>query len=248
MGEITEVNGKMINLIAKEDSKSPVTEAYRMIRTNIQFSNEGKGLKTIAFTSAGPNEGKSTVVTNLAIVMAQAGNKVVLLDCDLRSPTLHNVFNLKNKGLSNCVMAGESVFDMIQGTEVQGLDVLTSGPVACYPSELLGSKRMQTVLDELASKYDYILVDTPPILSFTDAAVVAAKADGIILLLEWGKVKPAMAKEAKKILEKTKGSIIGVILNKVGVENNPASVGYYYLYGQKGVELANQQLVQQEAK
>lgn len=238
----------MINLITKEDSKSPVTEAYRMIRTNIQFSNEGKGLKTIAFTSAGPNEGKSTVVANLAVVMAQAGHKVVLLDCDLRNPSLHNVFDLANKGLSNCVMAGENVFDVVQSTEVQDLDILTSGPIACYPSELLGSKRMQIVLDELASRYDYILIDTPPVLSFTDAAVVAAKADGVILLMEWGKVKPALAKEAKRILEHTKSNIIGVVLNKVELDTNPDAVGYYHLYGQGQTEVTRQQLLQEEAK
>ena len=238
----------MINLTAKEDSKSPITEAYRMLRTNIQFSNEGKGLKTIAFTSAGPNEGKSTVVANLAVVMAQAGHKVVLIDCDLRNPSLHNVFNLSNKGLSNCVMAGENVFDVVQSTEVQDLDVLTSGPIACYPSELLGSKQMQKVLDELATKYDYILIDTPPVVAFTDAAVVAAKADGVILLMEWGKVKPALAKEAKQILEHTKSNIIGVILNKVEVDTNPDAVGYYHLYGQSDDEGASQQLLQQEAK
>lgn len=238
----------MINLTAKEDSKSPITEAYRVIRTNIQFSNEGKGLKTIAFTSAGPNEGKSTVIANLAVVMAQAGYKVVLLDCDLRNPSLHNVFNLSNKGLSNCVMAGENVFDVVQSTEVQDLDVLTSGPTACYPSELLGSKQMQKVLDELAAKYDYILIDTPPVVAFTDAAVVAAKADGVILLMEWGKVKPALAKEAKKILKHTKSNIIGVILNKVEVANNPDAVAYYQRYGQSESEGASQQLLQQEAK
>lgn len=238
----------MINLIAKEDSKSPVTEAYRMIRTNIQFSNDDKALKTIAFTSAGPNEGKSTVVANLAVVMAQAGHKVVLLDCDLRNPSLHTVFNLSNKGLSNCVMAGENVFDVIQSSEVQDLDVLTSGPLACYPSELLGSKRMKIVLDELAAKYDYILIDTPPVLAFTDAAVVGAKADGIILLMEWGKVKPALAKEAKKILEHTKSNILGVILNKVELGANPETAGYYQLYGQGENEGSPRQLLQEEAK
>ncbi|NCD08048.1 MAG: polysaccharide biosynthesis tyrosine autokinase [Negativicutes bacterium] len=238
----------MINLIAKEDSKSPVTEAYRMIRTNIQFSNEGNGLKTIAFTSAGPNEGKSTVVANLAVVMAQAGHKVVLLDCDLRNPSVHNVFKLPNKGLSNCVMAGENVFDVVQSSDVQNLDILTSGPLACYPSELLGSKRMKIVLDELASKYDYILIDTPPVLAFTDAAVVAAKADGIILLMEWGKVKPALAKEAKKILEHANSNIIGVILNKVELDFKTDAVGYYHLYGQGQNEATGQQLLQEEAK
>ncbi|NLH46672.1 MAG: CpsD/CapB family tyrosine-protein kinase [Acholeplasmataceae bacterium] len=237
----------MTNLIAKEDSKSPITEAYRMIRTSIQFSNKGKGLKIIALTSAGPNEGKSTVVANLAVVMAQAGHKVVLLDCDLRNPSLHNIFNLQNKGLSNCVMAGENTADVVQRSEVQDLDVLTSGPIACYPSELLGSKRMQDVLNELAEKYDYVLIDTPPILSFTDAAVIAGKADGVILLMESGKVKPALAKEAKQILEHTKSNIIGVILNRVEVDTSPGTPGYYHLYG-KDYNLNEQQLVQEEAK
>ena len=237
----------MTNLIAKEDSKSPITEAYRMIRTSIQFSNKGKGLKIIALTSAGPNEGKSTVVANLAVVMAQAGHKVVLLDCDLRNPSLHNIFNLQNKGLSNCVMAGENTADVVQRSEVQDLDVLTSGPIACYPSELLGSKRMQDVLNELAEKYDYVLIDTPPILSFTDAAVIAGKADGVILLMESGKVKPALAKEAKQILEHTKSNIIGVILNRVEVDTSPGTPSYYNLYG-KDYNLNEKQLVQEEAK
>ena len=239
----------MTNLIAKEDSKSPITEAYRMIRTSIQFSSEGKALKTIAFTSAGANEGKSTVVANLAVVIAQAGHKVILLDCDLRCPSLHNIFNLQNKGLSNCVMAGEKIADVVQSSEVQDLDVLTSGPIACYPSELLGSRRMQDVLNELAEKYDYVLIDTPPVLAFTDAAVISAKADAVILLMEWGKVKPALAKEAKQVLEHTKSNVIGVILNKVEVENTPDSLGYYNLCGQSYSSAgAGQQLLQEDAK
>ena len=239
----------MTNLIAKEDSKSPITEAYRMIRTSIQFSNEGKTLKTIVFTSAGANEGKSTVIANLAVVMAQAGHKVVLLDCDLRNPSLHNVFNLQNKGLSNCVMAGENTADVVQSSDVEDLDVLTSGPIACYPSELLGSKRMQDVLNELSEKYDYVLIDTPPVLAFTDAAVIAGKTDAVVLLMEYGKVKPALAKEAKQVLEHTRSNIIGVILNKVEVENTPESLGYYNLCGQSyGSAGTSQQLLQEEAK
>ena len=237
----------MTNLIAKEDSKSPITEAYRMIRTSIQFSNEEKRLKTIAFTSAGANEGKSTVVANLAVVMAQAGHKVVLLDCDLRNPSLHKIFNLQNMGLSNSVMAGENIVDVVQRSEVQDLDVLTSGPIACYPSELLGSKRMQDVLNELADKYDYVLIDTPPVLSFTDAAVIAGKADGVILLMESGRVKPALAKEAKQILEQTKSNIIGIILNKMKVGTLAGTLGYYHLDG-KDYNASDQELVQEEAK
>lgn len=239
----------MTSLIAKEDPKSPITEAYRMIRTSIQFSNEDKRLKIISVTSAGANEGKSTVVANLAIVMAQAGFKVVLVDCDLRNPSLHSIFDLPNKGLSNCVMAGENISEIVQSSDVQDLDIITSGPIACYPSELLGSKRMQDVLNELAAKYDYVLIDTPPVLSFTDAAVVAAKTDAVILLMESGKIKPALAKEAKKVLEHTKSNIIGVILNKVEMNASTDDQFYYSSYGQQYNEaVPSQQLLQEEAK
>lgn len=238
----------MNNLTVAEDYKSPIAEAYRMIRTNIQFSKMDKKIKTVVITSAGADEGKSTVTANLAIVMAQAGNRVLLIDCDLRKPNIRTLFNLKNRGLSNCVMAGEDIFDVIQESTTQDLDILTSGPLPCYPSELLGSKRMQILLDELGKKYDYILIDTPPVLSFTDAAVISSKADATILLLEWGKVKPAMALEAKKMLELTKSNIIGVILNKAEIENRPDAYGYYNAYYKKRKAEENQELVPQEAK
>lgn len=223
----------MIDLITKNDSKSPVSEAFRTIRTNIQFSSINNPLKTIVFTSSIPDEGKSTVIANLAIVMAQAGNKVVLLDCDFRNPTQHKLFKLHNKGLSNCVAMRKDVFEIVQNSGVDGLDILTSGPVAPNPSELLGSDRMKEVLAELKDKYDYVLIDAPPILPVTDAAVLASRVDGVILLIASGQAAPSLVRESKNRLEQAGANILGVILNKVEVSTSGYGYGYgyYYYYG-----------------
>lgn len=224
-----------VTLIANTDAKSPVSEAYRTIRTNIKFSNiAGQELKTIMLTSATPNEGKSTTISNLAVVMAQAGHSVVLCDCDFRNPTQHKIFGLHNKGLSNCVATGSNVMDIIQQTSVPNLYVLTSGPVAPNPSELLASQNMVDILEELKQHFDYVLIDTPPIMPVTDAAVVSAKVDGTILVIASGTVSPSVAVEAKTRLEQAGAHLLGVVLNKVDVGANSHygyGYGYYYYYG-----------------
>ena len=221
----------MTELITKKHSKSPISEAYRTIRTNVQFSAVNKDLKTIVITSATANEGKSTTISNLGVVMAQAGQKVVIVDCDFRNPTQHKIFQLSNKGLSNCIAMHKSVMEIIQHTDVEGLDVLTSGPVAPNPSEILSSKRMDEVLEILGREYDYVLIDTPPILPVTDAAVMAAKVDGVIMLTAWGNLNPEVARDAKTRLVQAGANIIGVILNKVEVNTPGNSYGYGYGYG-----------------
>ena len=222
-----------VTLIANTDAKSPVSEAYRTIRTNIKFSNiAGQELKTIMLTSATPNEGKSTTISNLAVVMAQAGHSVVLCDCDFRNPTQHKIFGLHNKGLSNCVATGSDVMDIIQQTSIPNLYVLTSGPVAPNPSELLASQNMVDILEELKQHFDYVLIDTPPIMPVTDAAVVSAKVDGTILVIASGAVSPSIAVEAKTRLEQAGAHLLGVVLNKVDVgANSHYGYGYYYYYG-----------------
>lgn len=223
----------MINLIAHENPKSPIAEAYRTIRTNIQFSGVDKKLKTIVITSATPNEGKSTVISNLGAVMAQAGNRVLIVDCDFRNPTQHKIFGLENKGLSNCIAMNKVAKERIQKTEIANLEVIASGPVAPNPSELLGSKRMEQVITELEEDYDYILIDSPPILPVTDAAILAGKADALIQVVAAGQVTPDEAKAAKKRLVQAGANIIGAILNKVEVSNSKYGYGYgyYYYYG-----------------
>ena len=222
-----------VTLIANTDAKSPVSEAYRTIRTNIKFSNiAGRELKTILMTSATPDEGKSTTVSNLAVVMAQAGHSVVVCDCDFRNPTQHKIFGLPNKGLSNCVSTGSDVMEIVQPTKIPNLYVLTSGPVAPNPSELLGSQNMVDIFEELKQHFDYVLVDTPPVMPVTDAAVVSGKVDGTILIIASGEVSPSIAVEAKKRLEQAGAHMLGVVLNKVDVASTGHyGYGYYYYYG-----------------
>ena len=222
-----------VTLIANSDAKSPVSEAYRTIRTNIKFSNiAGRELKTIMLTSATPNEGKSTTISNLAVVMAQAGHSVVVCDCDFRNPTQHKIFSVPNKGLSNCVSTGSDVMEIVQPTKIPNLYVLTSGPVAPNPSELLGSQNMVDIFEKLKQYFDYVLVDTPPIMPVTDAAVVSGKVDGTILIIASGEVSPSIAVEAKKRLEQAGAHMLGVVLNKVDVASTGHyGYGYYYYYG-----------------
>ena len=220
-----------INLIANKDPKSPVSEAYRTIRTNIKFANvSGKELKTIMLTSAEPNEGKSTTISNLAAVMAQSGNRVLVVDCDMRDPTQHKIFQVSNHGLSDCISARDNVMSYVQQTEVDNLYVLTAGPIVPNPSEILGSQVMIDILKAVEESFDYVLVDTPPVLPVTDAAVVGGIVDGVILVIASGSTSPANAKEAKARLEKGGARILGAVLNKVDVAHSH-SYGYYYYYG-----------------
>lgn len=220
-----------INLIANKDPKSPVSEAYRTIRTNIQFANvSGKELKTIMLTGSEPNEGKSTTISNLGAVMAQSGSRVLVIDCDMRNPTQHKIFQVSNHGLSDCISARDNVMSYVQQTEVANLYVLTAGPVAPNPSEILGSQVMIDILKAVEESFDYVLVDTPPVLPVTDAAVVGGIVDGVILVIASGSTSPANAKEAKARLEKGGARILGAVLNKVDVAHSH-SYGYYYYYG-----------------
>ena len=229
-----------VTLIANTDAKSPVSEAYRTLRTNIRFSNiAGRELKTILMTSATPDEGKSTTISNLGVVMAQAGHSVVVCDCDFRNPTQHKIFGLPNKGLSNCVSTGGDIMELVQDTKIPNLYVLTTGPVAPNPSELLGSQNMVDILEELKQHFDYVLVDTPPVMPVTDAAVVSGKVDGTILIVASGAVSPSIAVEAKTRLEQAGAHMLGVVLNKVDVAANSHygyGYGYYYYYGHEHKE------------
>lgn len=231
-----------VKLIANENAKSPVSEAYRAIRTNLQFSQiAGKELKTILITSPTPNEGKSTTIANLGVVIAQAQKKVVVVDCDFRNPTLHKIFGVSNNGMSNCIAMGLYLDDVLVETSVQGLWVIPAGPIAPNPSELLGSDRMSELLKELCEQFDYVLIDTPPIMPVTDAAVMASKVDGVIMLIESGLVAPSIAKDAKTRLEQAGAHILGAVLNKVDVNHGhygygKGGYGYYYYYGNENKE------------
>lgn len=216
-----------IDFITHYDSRSPVSEAYRAIRTNLQFAGAGKQLKTLVFTSAVPSEGKSTTVANLAIVMGQDDKHILLIDCDMRKPVIHRRFGLLNRGLSNCFAEDLPLKEVIQADVFPNLDVVTSGPVPPNPAELLGSKKMKDLLKEAAEAYDYVFLDMPPVLAVTDAALMSSQVDGTVLILGSGDISPDEGKQAKSLLEKVHANILGVILNKVPQHHKS---GYYYYY------------------
>ena len=224
-----------LNLVTQNDPKNPAAEAYRVIRTSVQFAQAGKELQTIALTSCTPNEGKSTTIANLAVVLTQAGKSVLLIDCDMRNPTVHKNFNLSNKvGLSSCISMGTEVADAVQATGIEGLDALTAGVIPPNPSELLGSERMQNILQRAKEEYDYVLIDTPPVLPVTDSLVLGSMVDGLILVIDSGEIKVEMAREVKNQLVHAGANILGVVLNKVRSEHHGYGYGYYYYYGHEG--------------
>ena len=224
-----------LNLVTQNDPKNPAAEAYRVIRTSIQFAQAGKALKSIALTSCTPNEGKSTTIANLAVVLTQAGKSVLLIDCDMRNPTVHKNFNLSNKiGLSSCISMDTPLSDAVQATKIENLYALTGGVIPPNPSELLGSERMKTLVEEAGESYDYVLIDTPPVLPVTDALIVSRIVDGMILVIASGEVKVEMARDVKNQLVQADANIIGVVLNKVRSEHHGYGYGYYYYYGSDG--------------
>jgi len=205
------------HLITVADPRSPVSEAYRTLRTNLDFSSLDKPIKTMLVTSAGPEEGKSTVLANLAVTTAQAGRKVILVDCDLRRPTLHNIFNLKNDvGLTTMVVDDAAMESPpLRDTGVEGLQLVSSGPLPPNPSELLGSRRMEEIIAALLERADVVLFDAPPVVAVTDAAVLATKVDGVLLVVNAGGTKRDYARAAKARLEKVNANLLGAVLNNV---------------------------------
>jgi capsular exopolysaccharide synthesis family protein len=216
-------------LIVYEDAKSPISEAYRTLRTNIHFAKGDGEIKTVMFTSSGPGEGKSTTAANTAVALAQSGKKVIIVDCDLRKPVQHKIFGKSNKGLTNILVENIPIESVLQQTQVENLYLLTSGPIPPNPSELLGGKKLVEVLDALKLQADYVIIDAPPVIAVTDACVLASKVDGVNLVIGAGIVRPEMAQKAKELLTKAKGHLLGVILNRVEIEQEHAY--YYYYYG-----------------
>jgi protein-tyrosine kinase len=212
------------SLIALRDPRAPAAEAYRTLRTNLQFSSLDKPLRTLLATSTAPDEGKSTILANLAVTIAQAEQRVILVDCDLHRPTLHTLFDLPNEiGLTSMILTEETPLPL-QDTGVPGLSVLTSGPLPPRPADILGSRRMEAAIERLRAAADIVLFDTPPVVAVTDAAVLATKVDGVLLVFQAGRTSRERARRARQILEKVKANIIGVVLNNAKVEQG---YGYY---------------------
>lgn len=227
---------KAMDIITLKNPKSPVSEAYRILRTNIQFSSPDKKIQSILITSSGPSEGKTTTSVNLAVTMAQAGSRTILIDCDQRKPKVHKLLSISNQiGLSNLLIEEVDMDEAVIHSGIENLDILSSGTRPPNPSELLASEKMQNFIECLKDKYDYIILDTPPVIMVTDAQILSKYADGCILVVASGEADREAAAKAKEQLEKVNAKILGVVLNKLET-NRRGYYGYYYhyYYGEDG--------------
>ena len=212
-------------LIALSDSGSLVVEAYRSVRSSIHAA--GADMRVVEMTGVVPDEGKSVFAANVAVVMAQAGKKVLLIDCDFAHPMQHVLFQLGNRGLFEAVNSESEVSAFCQPTKQTGLSLLTVGKMAL--PDLLSSERFPEILEGLKKDYDYILLDAPAVLASADALAAAACADGVVLVIESGKEEPKTARLAKKRLEQAKANVLGCVLNSVKVDGR-----YDQLYRMRG--------------
>ncbi len=235
--EVQKIASRMVTHF---EPKSPVSEAYRTFRTNIQFARLDKPPRTLLVTSAGPGEGKSTSVANLAITMAQMGTRTLLVDADLRRPVLHSIFEQrKDVGLTNVLLGNTSLEEAIHELQVTNLSLLCCGTLPPNPSELLGSEAMKKLIERFKERYDVILFDSPPVVAVTDAAVLSTQIDGTILIISSGETTRNAVNRAKSLLNNVQALILGAVLNNVKIEGRYGSYYYYYYYhyyGPRGSE------------
>ena len=209
-------------------SRSPAAEAYRAIRTSVQFATMDRPGQVLLVTSPNAGDGKSTTAANLAVTMASAGKRVVLVDADLRKPSLHQVFNLENRvGLTSALLSGNGMRSCIMPSGFDNLSVLTSGPLPPNPSELLSSSRMRGLMEAMRREADVVILDSPPALVVTDATLLAALADATILVAEAGRTRSAALRRAVDGLSRATDRLLGVILNKMSRRGSPAYYHYY---------------------
>ncbi|MEW5960544.1 MAG: polysaccharide biosynthesis tyrosine autokinase, partial [Chloroflexota bacterium] len=231
LGAISRIKGKDYpdKLIAINDVFAPVGEAFRMIRSNIQFSAVDRPIRSIMITSATPNEGKSITVANLGVVMAQAGLRTIIIDADLRRPVQHQIFQIAVPGgLTDLLCTPEAEpGNFLRPTNIDNLRVLTCGAIPPNPSELLGSQRMEQVLVELGGLADILLFDSPPALMVADAAVLSNRVDGVVLVTKVGSTRLSAARQAVLNLRQAGANLLGGVLNQV----KSHSSGYYYHQG-----------------
>jgi len=219
-------------LFALSEPRSPPAEAFRSLRTNIQYSSVDNPIKSILITGANPYCGKSTISSNLGVTLAQSGARVLLVDADLRRPMLHKMFTINSEpGLSSLIFKEElDLNDVVQKSIHENLMVIPSGPIPPYPAEMLASQRMKMLADQFADRFDYVIYDSPPIIAVTDAAVLAGYVNGTIFVMDYGRVKWEEAANALEQLKKVNANVIGAVINSV-----PRSEAYYngyqYYYG-----------------
>jgi non-specific protein-tyrosine kinase len=227
--------------IAQTEPRSPAAEAFRGLRTNLQFASIDRPLRRILVTSTGPGEGKSTVAANLAVVLAQANQRVAIIDADLRRPTQHKLFDLPNRfGLSDTLIQDSLHLNgALQPVAVPNLVLLSSGVVPPNPAELLGSQRMGSLVELAGQLVERIIIDAPPVGAVTDAVILTHHADGVVLVIEAGKTRIGAALQVKEQLDRVGAKVVGVVLNKVPIGRNGRYYNYHYGYYASGYEEAD---------
>lgn len=213
--------------VMEKAPKSIDAEAYRSLRSNIEYSSFDDEYRAIVVTSSVPGEGKSTTSGNLALSLAQSGNKVLLVDCDMRKPSIHKKFKISNmSGTAELLLRKES-FEDVANFYNENLTIITAGKIPPNPSEMLSSRAMTAFIKEMKKEFKYIILDTPPLQAVTDAQVLSTKADGVLLVVKAGSTKKEMVLNSVDLIKKVHGKVIGTVLN--GVEN---SKNNYYYYGE----------------
>ena len=229
MAKRTKKDTSRRNLVVGTNPSSVVSEQFRSIRTNIMYAGVGKDITAVLFTSDTPVAGKSTVAANMAVAYAQAGKKTLLLDADLRRPTCHHTFEVPNKvGLSTAIVNEIPVSQVISKTTFNHLDLLTSGPVPPNPAELLSVSKFDAIMVHLKTEYDMVIIDSPPILSVTDAQLLSKNADGVILVTNVEKNNRDRLNEAIELLRKSSANIIGIVLNQRMKKSKKEDYRYFY--------------------
>ncbi|MEG0496771.1 MAG: CpsD/CapB family tyrosine-protein kinase [Carnobacterium sp.] len=220
--KLTDTKSSPSKLITFTKPSSVISEQFKTIRTNIQFSIFDKEIKTIAVTSDSVEAGKSTVAANLAISFSMQGKKVILIDSDMRKPTIHQFFEFSNRDGLTSLLTDRSIDfkSMVHHTEIENLFILTSGIIPPNPSELLASKRMDELLVELEKEYDLVIFDLPPVMVVTDAQIMASKVDGTIFVIRKDNSTKDKIMQSKTLLQKVNANVIGVILNRKKAEEN----------------------------
>jgi capsular exopolysaccharide synthesis family protein len=216
-----------VGALIHEGPESPHAEAYRVLRTNILFSRKDSNLRTLTVVSGGAGEGKSTTIFNLATIFAQNGSRVLIVDSDLRRPSLHKFLNVANNiGLTNFLLKQNKLEEVIQTTPQVGMDFLPSGKLPSSSMGILNSAAMRTFIDEAKSRYDFVFFDSPPIMGVSDASILASEVDMAVLVVQYRKYPQQMTLRAKQMVEKVGGKLLGVVLNNINISQD----SYYYYY------------------
>lgn len=217
-------------LITKNAPRDPISEAYRVLRTNLSFSTIDDTLNSMLVTSSAPSEGKSTTAANIAIVMAQTGKRVILVDADLRRPVQHKIFGISNnRGLTTAILdTGTSIKKHISTSDVENLYIMSSGSIPPNPSELLNSQRMEQLMLALQNIADFVIFDTPPVLTVTDSTILAPKVGGTLLVVDAGATRRSTLAQSYELISNSNGHIYGVVLNRLNTSRRGYSNYYYY--------------------